>query len=82
MQVVWEAVVHWAGQERPEAGALQEAVACALAAMARSCLTPPSAAAPHLFRQPGLLTLRPATVQLMIAAFAQGVQHFPELFLA
>ena len=76
MQVVWEAVMHWAAQQRAEAGALQEAIASALAAMARSGLAPPSAAASHLFRQPGLLALRPATVQLLTATFAQGAQLF------
>lgn len=66
--------MRWAAQERAEAGALQEAVASALAAMARSGLAPPSAAASHLFGQPGLQALRPATVQLIVATFAQGSQ--------
>ena len=74
VQVMWEAATQWLAEERPEAAALQEAAAAALAAMARSGLAPPSTSASHLFRQPGLQTLQPPAVDLVCAIFAQGRQ--------
>ena len=72
VQVMWEAALQIVAQDAAEAASVQEAATLALAAMAANGLAPPSMSASHVFSQPGLIGMKPATLGLLCATFAHG----------
>ena len=69
---MWEAALQIVAQEAAEAASIEEAATLALAAMAANGLAPSSMSASHVYSQPGLHAVTPATLTLVCATFAHG----------